>query len=174
MLKGREEIHVEKFRTTKMFKSIACKILLTVAAGASIVSCVEIANNDADVGNELLMLEKEAIKREFQNDTTFLSSIMDSTFIELNGDEIKNKHDVLRTIFASNIENQRQGIMLDSFRLEDPVVHIYENSAVVTFIMHTFRKQQDSVFDRRTRFYDVWVRRGDQWKAVTWQASPVN
>ena len=137
--------------------------------------------NTADRDNEfpdertlLLDLEREAIRREFENDTTFLSSIMDTTFIELAGDRLKNKHQVLKTIFATNISNQNKGVALDSFRLEDPVVHLYDdNAAVVTFIMHTFRKKDGSSVERRTRFYDVWVRRGSQWKAVTWQASPV-
>ena len=155
-------------------KQSGIRLLLLTPVVVHIFSCGSRPGNANDESSYLLALEKQAIQREFENDTMFLASIMDSTFIELNGEEIKNKHDVLRTIFASNLENQRQGITLDSFRLEDPIVHIYDKSAVVTFIMHTFRKQQDSVFDRRTRFYDVWVRRGDQWKAVTWQASPVN
>ncbi len=122
---------------------------------------------------ELLKLEREAIKREFQNDTAFLSSIMDSTFIELSKNGIKNKHEVLKTIYQNNVDNQQKNILLDSFLLDDPVIHLYENTAVVTFIMHTFRRKVDSTFDRRTRFYDVWVKRDDKWKAVTWQASPV-
>jgi hypothetical protein len=122
----------------------------------------------------LLDLEKEAIQREFQNDTTYLSSIMDTTFIELLGDKIKNKHEVLKTMFQNNIDTIQNKITLDSFLLEDPVIHLYNNTAVVTFVMHTFRKKEAVAFERRTRFYDVWVKRGDQWKAVTWQASSVD
>ena len=125
----------------------------------------------SDERTTLLDLEREAIEREFQNDTTFLSLIMDSTFIELDGSKLKNKHQVLKTISANNLSNKRAGISLDSFRLEEPMVHVYENTAVVTFIMHTFRKENGTPMERRTRFYDVWVRRGDEWKAVTWQAS---
>lgn len=98
---------------------------------------------------------------------------MDSTFIELSPKGLKNKHEVLKTIYQNNIDNQQKNILLDSFLLEAPVVHVYDKAAVVTFIMHTFRKKMDSVYQRRTRFYDVWVKRGEQWKAVTWQASPV-
>jgi hypothetical protein len=98
---------------------------------------------------------------------------MDSTFIELSNDKIKNKHEVLVTIYKNNISNLEKKVSLDSFRLEEPIVHVYGNAAVVTFIMHTFRKKGDSLLERRTRFYDVWVKRGVQWKAVTWQASPI-
>lgn len=135
--------------------------------------CNSGSNDYESESQELLALEKEAISREFQNDTTFLSSVMDSTFIELSKGEVKRKHEVLKTIYQNNIDNKNKATTLDSFLLEEPVVHLYDNSAVVTFIMHTFRKAKDSSFERRTRFYDVWVKRNDKWKAVTWQASPV-
>jgi len=133
--------------------------------------CKTEASNSPNEAEKLLNLEKEAIEREFKNDTTFLSSLMDTTFIELSGDKIKTKHEVLRTIFQDNLNRIKDKILLDSFRLEVPVVHLYDKAAVVTFIIHTFRKKEDSPFQRRTRFYDVWVRRGTQWKAVTWQGS---
>ena len=136
-------------------------------------SCNPKTENSPDEANKLLNLEKEAIAKEFQNDTTFLSSIMDATFIELSKDKLKNKHEVLATIFQNNINNLKNKVLLDSFQLEEPIVNLYGNAAVVTFIIHTFRKKEDSLFESRTRFYDVWVKRGTQWKAVTWQGSPL-
>jgi hypothetical protein len=84
---------------------------------------------------------------------------MDSTFIELSGKRIKNKHEVLKTIFQNNTDNTQSNISLDSFLLEAPVVRLYDKAAVVTFIMHTFRKKQGMPFEGRTRFYDVWAKR---------------
>ncbi len=55
----------------------------------------------------MLDLEKEGIEREFKNDTAFLSSIMDSTFIELSKDKIKNKHEVLRTIQGKHLHHSQ-------------------------------------------------------------------
>jgi len=136
-------------------------------------SCGTKQANHSSESKKLLDLEKEAITREFRNDTTFLSSIMDSTFIELSRDKIKNKHEVLKTIHRNNIDNISSNISLDSFVLEDPVVHLYDNTAVVTFIMHTYRKKEQVPFERRTRFYDVWVKRNNKWMAITWQASSV-
>jgi hypothetical protein len=98
---------------------------------------------------------------------------MDSTFIELSKGAIKDKHEVLKTIYSSNIDNARKNIILDSFILEEPVVHLYDNAAVVTFILHTYRKKGEAAYERRTRFYDVWIKRNAQWKAVTWQATPI-
>jgi ketosteroid isomerase-like protein len=148
---------------------------LLIAVGIFIchLSCNRTTTSCADEVNKLLNLEKEAIEKEFQNDTAFLSSIMDTTFIELSKDKIKNKHEVLVTMFQNNLNKRENKISLDSFRLEEPIVHVYGNAAVVTFIMHTFQKKEDSLFEYRTRFYDVWVKRGSLWKAVTWQASPL-
>jgi hypothetical protein len=155
------------------FKTFQIFLLLAVGIFNCFLSCNPESTSSPDGANELLKLEKEAIEKEFQNDTTFLSSIMDTTFIELSGDTIKNKHEVLKTIFQDNLHNLESKISLDSFRLEEPIVHIYGDASVVTFVLHTFRKKQDSLFERRTRFYDVWIKRGGQWKAVTWQASPL-
>ena len=145
--------------------------LLIFLLSISLASCGPGKADYSIESKKLLDLEKEAIEREFKNDTTFLSSIMDTTFIELSKDKIKNKHEVLRTIYSNNIENINNKTTIDSFILENPVVHLYDNTAVVTFIMHTFRKKEP--FERRTRFYDVWVKRDNKWMAITWQASSV-
>jgi c-di-AMP phosphodiesterase-like protein len=156
-----------KFKISLNFTLIPIGILLFFW------SCSTNASNSTDEIDQLLNLEREAIENEFKNDTSFLSSIMDTTFIELSKDKIKNKHEVLRTIFQDNLDKIENEISLDSFRMEEPVVHLYQSTAVVTFILHTFRKKQDSLFQRSTRFYDVWIKRESQWKAVTWQASPL-
>lgn len=156
-------------------KLIAIKIepLLILGFSICLLACNVNPPNYSNESKTLLDLENEAIRREFLNDTAFLSSIMDSTFIELSKGKIKHKHEVLKTIFQNNTDNVQNKISLDSFRLEDPVVHLYEKAAVVTFIIRTFRKKENVPFERRTRFYDVWVKRGKQWKAATWQASSV-
>ena len=145
--------------------------LIPVGILVCLCSCNTKPASSSNETEKLLKLEKEAIEREFQNDTSFLSSLMDSTFIELSRDKIKNRHEVLRTIFQDNVDKIENKISLDSFRLAEPIVHLYDNTAVVTFILHTFRKKEDSPYQRRTRFYDVWVKRGTQWKAVTWQGT---
>jgi hypothetical protein len=153
-----------------------CRFLQTILAIVAITciwGCKTETTGSSDEVNILLNLEKEAIEREFQSDTAFLSSIMDSTFIELSQDKIKNKHEVLKTMVQDNISRLENKISLDSFRLEYPIVNLYDDASVVTFILHTFRKKEDSLFQRRTRFYDVWVKREGEWKAVTWQATPL-
>lgn len=136
-------------------------------------SCDTTNSDKPSITNTILALERKGIEQEFINDTSFLSSIMDTTFIELSGDSIKNKHEVLKTIYANNLENKNQQITLDSFVLEHPIIHSYGNTAIATFILHTYRKKAGIPYERKTRFYDVWVQRNQNWKAVSWQATPI-
>jgi len=136
-------------------------------------SCRNDQAAESNVMLHLFALERKAISREFENDTAYLSSIMDSTFIEISQEKIKNKHQVLRTIYADNIARVQKGIIRDSFLLKDSIIHVYGNTAVITFIMQTFNKKGDSSFTRRTRFYDVWVKRNHEWKAISWQGTPI-
>jgi hypothetical protein len=126
-----------------------------------------------DEKSELLNLEYEWLEKEFELDTAFISSIMDSTFIGISDNGVKNKQEDLISMYNNIDQRIKNGIVIDSFRLEDEVVNIYSNSAVVTFVVHTYRHNNDTLIDRRTRFYDVWVKRGDKWKAVASQGTPM-
>ena len=154
------------------FKKLYFASLLIVAV--CLFSCDSNKADNINESKQLFTLEREAISREFQNDTAYLSSIMDSTFIELSKDKIKNKHEVLRTIYLDNVAREQNGIRRDSFLLKDSIIHLYGNTAVITFIMQTFNKKGDSSFTRRTRFYDVWVKRNNNWKAIAWQGTAVD
>ena len=146
--------------------------LLYVLLANILCSCDNIKPYGKEESQQLFALEREAITREFQNDTAYLSSLMDSTFIELSKGKIKNKHDVLRTIYQDNIANQQNQIIRDSFLLKDSIIHLYGNTAVITFVMQTFNRKSDSSYTKRTRFYDIWVKRNNDWKAIAWQGSP--
>lgn len=125
----------------------------------------------SDEKSELLNLEYKWLDKEFELDTTFLSSIMDSTFIGISDNGVKNKQEDLISIYNTIDQRIKNGIVIDSFRLEDEVINIYSNSAVVTFIVHTYRHSNDTLIERKTRFYDVWVKRGDKWRAVASQGT---
>ena len=68
---------------------------------------------------------------------------------------------------------RKDSIFLDSLKLEDPIVNVYDKSAVVTFIVHTYKKEKGGSTEKRTRFYDVWINRNGKWKAVSSQGTPV-
>ena len=153
-------------------KNISLYIFLFIFLAST--GCNNHYKSSQDISITLLELERKALEREFKNDTSFLSSIMDSTFMELSKSDLKNKHEVLQTIFKDNLQNEKNKLVRDSFQLQEPVVNSYGDAAVVTFILKTFNKKNDSSFTKHTRFYDVWIKRGDEWKAITWQGSPLD
>jgi hypothetical protein len=135
--------------------------------------CIDRSADTLNERNELLNLEYQWLENEFALDTAFLSSIMDSTFIDISSEGLKDKQEDLISMYNNIDQRIKNGIVVDSFKLEDEVINIYSNSAVVTFIVHTDRHSQDTLIERQTRFYDVWVKRGGKWKAVASQGTPI-
>lgn len=148
---------------------------IIILCGLSIVllTCTGRSPKNIDDKRQLLNLEHEWLDKEFALDTAFLSSIMDSTFIGISASGIKDKQADLLSMYNNIDQRIKQGIVIDSFRLEDEVVNVYSNSAVVTFIVHTYRHNHDTLIVRKTRFYDVWTKRGDKWKAVASQGTAI-
>jgi hypothetical protein len=123
--------------------------------------------------SQLLSLEHKWLEAEFSLDTSFLSAIIDSTFISISEEGVKKKNEDLLSMYNNIKQRQLDSIFIDSFKLENAVVKIYETTAVVTFIVHTFGKNKNTPRERLTRFYDVWVKRSDGWKAISSQGTPL-
>lgn len=68
---------------------------------------------------------------------------------------------------------RKDSIFLDSLQLEDAITNVYGNTAVVTFIVHTYKKDKGKPTKKRTRFYDIWINRNGSWKAVSSQGTSV-
>jgi len=147
--------------------------ILTCGLLMVLFKCADKPSGHSEEKRELLNLEYEWLNKEFELDTAFLSSIMDSTFIGISVSGVKSKQEDLVSMYNSIDQRIKNGIVVDSFRLEDEVVNMYSNSAVVTFIVHTYRHNGDTLIERKTRFYDVWVKRGDKWRAVASQGTPI-
>jgi hypothetical protein len=111
---------------------------------------------------ELLTLELKWLEAEFKLDTTYISTLIDSTFAGISGSRITNKQQELEGMFHT----------INAMR-KDGRVNLYENVAVVTFIVHTYKKDKGLPIEKRTRFYDVWVNRNGKWKAVAAQGTVV-
>ena len=152
------------------------KITVTIIVcwlSIALFRCTDKSAANVDDKRQLLDLERAWLEHEFALDTAFIASIMDSTFIGISEGGVKNKQDDLLIMYKNIDQRIKNGIVIDSFRIEDDVVNIYGNSGVVTFIVHTYRHSKDSLIERRTRFYDVWTRRGDSWKAVASQGTTI-
>jgi hypothetical protein len=149
------------------------KLILTYLFIGVMLTCCTERKVIKDERDHLLSLEKQWLEKEFVLDTAFISSLIDSTFIDVTETGLKNKKEDLLAMYTNIDQRIKKGILIDSFKLENEKVNMYSNSAVVTFVVHTYRHNGDSLFERRTRFYDVWVKRGNQWKAVASQGTPL-
>lgn len=121
--------------------------------------------------DSLLLLERKWLEAEFALDTAYISSLLDSTFISISADHISNKQQELKGIYENISAMRKDSIFLDSMKFEEPLVHIYDNTAVTSFIVHTYKKDRGRTTEKRTRFYDVWIKRGEAWKAISSQGT---
>lgn len=127
----------------------------------------------ADDKKQLLLLEHKWLEAEFALDTAYLSSVMDSTFIGVSESGIHNKQESLLAMYENISQRIKDSIVIDSFELENPIVNLYQNSAVVTFVIHSHGKNKGVLRERKTRFYDVWIKRENTWRAVASQGTPI-
>jgi hypothetical protein len=67
----------------------------------------------------------------------------------------------------------KDSILIDSFKIEDAVINVYQHNAVLTFVVHTFRSDKGLKTEHKTRFYDVWIRQDNSWKAVSSQGTRI-
>ncbi len=136
-------------------------------------SCKSDPAPTVDDKQQLLSLEHKWLEAEFSLDTAYLSSIIDSSFIDIADGHVHNKQETILDMYTNISQRIKDSIIIDSFNLENSQVNLYGNTAVVTFIVHTHGKNKTTITERRTRFYDVWVKRADMWKAVASQGSRV-
>lgn len=122
---------------------------------------------------ELLSLERKWLEAEFVLDTAYISSLIDSTFMGISANRVSSKQEELKGMYDNISAMRKDSIFLDSLKLEDSMVNVYDNTAVVTFIVHTYKKEMGKSTEKRTRFYDVWINRNGNWKAVSSQGTPL-
>lgn len=123
------------------------------------------------IKEELLLLERKWLEAEFVLDTAYISTLLDSTFIGISANSISGRQEELKGMYDNISAMRKDSVFLDSLKLEDAVVNVYDNSAVVTFIVHTYKKEKGRPTEKRTRFYDVWINRNGKWKAVSSQGT---
>ena len=123
------------------------------------------------IKQELVSLERKWLEAEFALDTAYIATLLDSTFIAISANRISNKQEELKGMYDNISAMKQDSIFLDSLNLEDAVVHHYDNAAVVTFIVHTYKREKGRSTEKRTRFYDVWINSNGEWLAVSSQGT---
>jgi hypothetical protein len=151
------------------FPLILCCYLVIQSACVNKRSDNKSSDNTTDEA-QLLQLEHQWLEHEFTADTVFLSSLIDSTFICITPGGILTKQETLKHMGDNKNFRTKNDIVIDSVALENAMVNVYGHSAVVTFIDHTYARKQGTPLETKVQFYDVWIKRDGQWKAVSSQA----
>lgn len=131
-------------------------------------------STDEKTKAELLSLERKWLDAEFALDTAYVSTLIDPSFIDIS-ETIHNKQQALKGMYDGMDDRRKDSIVLDSLKFEDVVVNLYENTAVIALITHSWSHKPDgSLVEVRMRFYDVWINRNGSWKAVASQGTTIN
>lgn len=123
------------------------------------------------IKEELLSLERKWLEAEFRLDTAYISTLMDPGFIDISADAIHNKQQALKGMYDNISGIRNDSIFMDSLKFEDVTMNLYENTAVVVLVTHSYKKDKGRPVEKRMRFYDVWINRNGEWKAVSSQGT---
>ena len=123
----------------------------------------------------LKKMEYDWLSAEFKLDTAAISRMMDDSFISINESGISNKQEELNGTYKNIEQRLKNGHIVDSLYLDGFSVKFHAETAIVTFISVTKGKIKGTPFtNRRTRFYDVWIKRNGKWKAASSQVTPLH
>jgi hypothetical protein len=154
----------------------SCFILLCFLSACSAPAGKKNDNSiiaEGDTKEALVSLERTWLEAEFELDTAYVATLLDTGFISIAADHISNKSQELKGMYENISAMRKDSIFLDSLKLEDAVVNLYDNTAIVTFIVHTYKKNRGKPTEKRTRFYDTWINRNGKWKAVSSEGTAV-
>lgn len=129
-------------------------------------------NNLTAITDQIRQLEHNALVAEFKMDTAAIAAVMDDGFINIDEKKVQNKQQELTGIYNNIKKRMQEGHTIDSFYLDEFRVDLFDNTAVATFFTVTKGQFKGKPYEnRRTRFYDVWVKRKGSWKLVSMQAT---
>lgn len=165
-----------RFIKTTFMKAFAGFFIVTLTACYSIKPSDLSLNQETNDETALLkQMEIDAIAAEFRMDTAGVAKYMDPAFVNISASEITNKQQELEYMYKNFEQRKQKNHTIDSFYLDHFRADFFDNTAIVTFhIVTTGLENNKRYVDKRTRFYDVWVKRNGNWKLVSMQATKVN
>lgn len=118
---------------------------------------------------ELIRLEQEIGAANIRRDKAFFERVEADEFIftASNGEVVTKKQDV------ASLDEPAGEIKLVSYDVDDVKVMIYGKVAVVTGRTTTLSRGANREITRRSRFTDVFIKRGGRWQIVAGHASSI-
>ena len=144
-----------------IWRTLLCVVFVAITPGHSRAQGVQ---SDQDRLIELEMKWDEAFHRQ---DAAFIETVLADEFIATYGDG--SRGDKAKELSLAREFNQQ----VDSSRLDDFVVKVYRDTAVVWFTQHLVGPVQGKPTEVQYQYMDVWVVRDGRWQCVASQSTRV-
>jgi len=142
---------------------VGCVVVATLLCGLVDASAQRV-KSDQDT---LIELEQRWDAAFHSRDAKFIESILADEFVVTYGDG--SRGDKAKEVSLALDFNQQ----VDSSKLDDFVVKVYGNTAVVMFTQHLIGPVKGKPVAVDYRYIDVWVNRDGVWKCVASQSTRV-
>ena len=143
-------------------RTLCCLLALFAAAPHS--SRAQGVQSDQDVLIELETKWNEAFHRQ---DAAFIDTVLADEFIATYGDGTRG--DKAKELSLAREFNQQ----VDSSRLEDFIIKVYRDTAVVWMTQYLVGPVQGRPTEVKYQYMDVWVVRDGRWQCVASQSTRV-
>jgi ketosteroid isomerase-like protein len=115
-------------------------------------------NADSDAEAKILATEHMWGQAYMSKDPKALERILDDAFVNVDSDGIlQTKAEVLTEVRASTVAQ---------FLTESMVVHLHDNTAIVTGVFQIKGMDHGKPFEQRERFVDTWLYKNGQWVSI--------
>lgn len=115
----------------------------------------------------LIDLERQWDAAFHRQDATFIETILADEFIATYGDG--SRGDKTKELTLAREQNQQ----VDSRRLDDFIIKVYRDTAIVWFTQYLVGPVQGKPTEVRYQYMDVWVVRDGRWKCVASQSTRI-
>jgi hypothetical protein len=115
----------------------------------------------------LIDLERQWDAAFHRQDATFIETILADEFIATYGDGTRG--DKAKELSLAREQNQQ----IDSRRLDDFIIKVYRDTAVVWFTQYLVGPVQGKPTEVQYQYMDVWVVRGGRWQCVASQSTRI-
>ena len=141
-----------------------CVVMATLVVGLLVDAGAQRVKSDQDT---LIELEQRWDAAFHNRDAKFIETLLADEFVVTYGDG--SRGDKAKELSLALDFNQQ----VDSSRLDDFIVKVYGNTAVVMFTQHLVGPVNGKPVAVDYRYIDVWVNRDGVWKCVASQSTRV-
>ena len=143
------------------------RVLVCVTLGSIVASQPILAQNVKSDQDVLIDLERQWDAAFQRQDATFIESVLAEEFIATYGDGTRG--DKAKELALVRDFNQQ----VDSRRLDDFIVKVYRDTAVVWFTQYLVGPVNGKPTEVQYQYMDVWIIRDGRWQAVASQSTRI-